>query len=75
MEHWESLLTGLLGASGGAALAAAAARALMREEIEKIAKALIAEERSLIHERFATRVDVLRLEAKIDVLIARLGGV
>jgi hypothetical protein len=47
----------------------------MREEIEKIAKALIAEERSLIHERFATRVDVLRLEAKIDVLIARLGGV
>lgn len=75
MEHIESLVTGLVGAGGGAALAAAAARALMREEIERITKALIAEERALIHERFATRVDVLRLEAKIDVLIARLEGV
>lgn len=82
----EALITGLLGAGGGASLAALAARALMREEISRVVEASLAKERASIdallarehtamRERFATREDVLRLEAKIDVLIARLGGV
>lgn len=82
MEHAEALVTGLAGAGGGATLAAMAARALMREEIAKIVSAALAVERADMHERFAglrerfaTREDVLRLESKIDVLIARLGGV
>ncbi len=81
MEHAEAFATGILGAGGGAALAAAAARALMREEVSKIVSAALAVERADMHERFAglrerfaTREDVLRLEGKIDVLIARLGG-
>lgn len=71
----EALITGLVGAGGGASLAALAARALMREEIARVVDVSLAKERASMRERFATREDVLRLEAKIDVLIARLGGV
>lgn len=74
MEHLESVITGVLGAGGGAAMAAAAARAVMRAEVEAIVDKRLERELATLRERFATREDVLRLEAKIDVLIARLGG-
>ena len=74
MEHIESIITGVVGAGGGAALAAAAARAIMRAEVEAILDKRLERELAAIRERFATREDVLRLEAKIDVLIARLVG-
>ena len=74
MEHLESLITGIVGAGGGATLAAYAARAVMRAEVEAIVDKRLEHELATLRERFATREDVLRLEAKIDVLIARLGG-
>lgn len=74
MEHIESIITGIVGAGGGATLAAAAARAVMRAEVEAIVDKRLERELAVFRERFATREDVLRLEAKIDVLIARLGG-
>jgi uncharacterized membrane protein YdjX (TVP38/TMEM64 family) len=74
MQDVWPIITGLFGAGGGATLAAMAARALMRAEVEAIVSAALEKERAAFRERFATREDVLRLEAKIDVLIARLGG-
>jgi hypothetical protein len=74
VEHLESIITGLVGAGSGAGLAALAARAIMREEIKRIVDEALEKERRELRERFATREDVLRLEGKIDVLIARLGG-
>jgi len=70
----ETVLTGLLGASGGAAIAAGVLRLALISEIRAVVERELERERMAMRERYATREDLLRIEGKIDVLIARMGG-
>lgn len=70
----ETLLTGLLGASGGAAVAAGVLRLALISEIRAVVERELDRERVSMRALYASREDFARLEGKIDALIARLGG-
>lgn len=68
----ETVLTGLLGASGGAAVAAGVLRLALISEIRAVVERELERERVAMRATYASREDFARLEGKIDVLTARL---
>lgn len=68
----ETVLTGLLGASGGAAIAAGVLRLALISEIRSVVERELERERISMRALYASREDFVRLEGKIDALNARM---